>query len=167
MTGADTQTDMRGRTFADARRVLFIVGVCVAALALLLALFVGAIMWFASGTIANSEAAETARTFLKSNERLRQETGEVREFGSQVTGRIKSEAGGGVATLNFEVQGSRRAVTASVDLIYKEGFGWRAVGATYKNDAGRTVELLDSYGTASEADKVESVEGEASREDER
>ncbi|HEV2707092.1 MAG TPA: hypothetical protein VGV59_14300 [Pyrinomonadaceae bacterium] len=154
MTGAE------GRT----KRVLVIVGACVAALVLLLALFVGAIVWFASGTLANSEAAEAARVFLKNNERLKQETGEVREFGSQVMGSITSDAGVSAATLNFDVVGARRTVKASVNLIYKEGFGWRAIGASYKNDAGRTVELLDSYGAADEADEVE---GEASRGDER
>jgi hypothetical protein len=157
MNGAEGQT----------KRLLVIVGACVGALVLLLVVFVGAIVWFASETIANSEAAETARIFLKNNERLRQETGEVREFGSRVTGSIGSETGVGVATLNFEVKGARREVHASVDLIYKEGFGWRAVGASYQNEAGRTVELLDSYGEADAADKVDGVEGEAAREDER
>lgn len=137
------------------KRLFIVVGVSVGALVLLLAVFVGAIVWFASGTLANSEAAETARVFLRNNERLKQETGEVREFGPQVKGSIASETGGGVARLNLEVKGSRRTVEATVDLIYKEGFGWRAVGASYRNDAGRTIELFDSYGAAGEADEIE------------
>jgi len=61
--------------------VLIIVGV-VLALGLIVALFVGGIAWFAFRAIANSEAAETARTFLRNNETLKEDIGEVKDFGT-------------------------------------------------------------------------------------
>jgi hypothetical protein len=137
------------------KKLILIVAGVAAGLVLLAALFIGAIAGFVFYTIGSSEAAETAREFLRTSERLRQETGEVRDFGSIVTGTIREHEAGGSATLNFKVVGALRTINASVNLIYKEAYGWRVVGGSYRNDAGRTIELLDSYGTAPEEVEVE------------
>ena len=70
------------------KKIVLIIAGIVAVLALIVVLFVGGIAWFAFHTIANSEAAETARTFLRSNEILKQDIGEVKDFGWFVTGNI-------------------------------------------------------------------------------
>ena len=145
------------------KKLLIILAVAVTVLALLGVVFVGAIAGVVFHSISSSEAADAGRAFLKSNERLRQQTGEVRDFGWLVTGSIKTQEAGGAATLNFKVIGERRTLDTSVNLIYKEGYGWRAGGASYRDDAGKTVELLDSYGTATTAD--DSVSGDGSPED--
>src|SRR5712691_2127765 len=68
------------------KKLILIIAGSLAVLGLIVALFVGGIVWFAFHTIAKSEAAETARTFLRNNEILKQDIGEVKDFGSFVTG---------------------------------------------------------------------------------
>lgn len=129
------------------KKLLIIIGGLVAGLMLMVVLVVGLVAGVIFYSIGSSEAARAGREFLRSNERLKRETGEVRDFGSVVTGSIKANEAGGGAALNFKVIGVRRTLNASVTLIYKTGYGWRAVGGSYKDDAGRTIELLKSYGT--------------------
>ena len=124
--------------------VLIIVGVF-AVLALIVALFAGGIVWFAFHTIGTSEAAETARTFLRNNEILKRDIGEVRDFGSFVTGNVKVENTDGVATLHLKVVGEKRTVNATVDLSYRNNRSWRVTGATYERD-GQTIDLVQGYG---------------------
>jgi hypothetical protein len=129
--------------------ILSILGV----LALLVVLFVGAILGIVFYSISQSEAARTAKSFLQSNERLKQDIGEVKEFGSIITGSVKSHSDSGDATLYIKVIGERRTVNATVVLIYRSGRNWRVTEANYRNEAGQTVELLDKYGTGDGADK--------------
>jgi hypothetical protein len=124
--------------------ILIIVGVF-AVLALIVALFAGGIVWFAFHTIGNSEAAETARTFLRNNEILKRDIGEVKDFGSFVTGNINVQNTDGEATLRLKVIGEKRAVNATVDLSYRNNRSWRVTGATYERD-GQTVDLVQGYG---------------------
>ncbi len=138
------------------KKLLIIIGSIAAVLLLVVLLFVGGITGFVFYTISNSEAAQTARNFLKNNERFKQETGDVRDFGSLVTGSVESNDAGGAATINLKAIGEKRTVNASVNLIYKVGYNWRVVSASYKNDAGKTIELLDSYGTNAAPDAGES-----------
>src|SRR5450759_5427371 len=118
--------------------ILIIVGVF-AVLALIVALFAGGIVWFAFHTIANSEAAETARTFLRNNEMLKRDIGEVKDFGSFVTGNVNVQNTDGEASLNLKVYGEKRTVNARVDLSYRNNRSWRVTGATYERD-GQTVD---------------------------
>src|SRR5207302_5263767 len=113
--------------------VLIIVGI-VSALALIVALFVGGIAWFAFHTIGNSEAAETARTFLRSNEVLKRDIGEVKDFGSFITGNINVQNTDGEATLHIKVYGQKKTVNAMVDLSYRNNRQWRVTGASYDSD---------------------------------
>jgi hypothetical protein len=48
-------------------------------------------------------------------------------------------------TLNLKVVGERKTVNASVDLVFRNGQQWRVVAASYQNDKGETVELLNPY----------------------
>ena len=123
--------------------VLIIVGV-LAALCLIVALFVGGIAWFVFHTIGASEAADTARSYLRSNEKLKQDIGEVKDFGSFVTGNINVSNGDGVATLYIKVYGEKRTVNARVDLSYRSNRAWRVTDASYERD-GQTIELMQPY----------------------
>ncbi|HEV2801883.1 MAG TPA: thioredoxin family protein [Pyrinomonadaceae bacterium] len=127
------------------KKVLLIIGGIVAVLAILGGLVVGGIVWVAFSTIGKSEAALTAKTYLRQNEKLKSDIGEVKDFGFWVTGNVNSQNNDGVARLNFKVIGARKTVPASVDLAYRNGRDWMVVGATYESDAGQTVNLLNPY----------------------
>lgn len=124
--------------------MLIIVGT-LAALALVVALFVGAVVGVVFYSIGNSEAAETAKTFLRTNERLKADVGEVRDFGSFVTGNIKTQNAAGNAELSLKVIGERKTVNATVAMAYRAGREWRVVDAFYDNDAGERVALTDNF----------------------
>src|SRR5437762_8654489 len=126
--------------------ILIVVGI-LAVLALIVALFAGGIVFFAFRTIANSDAANTARTYLRNNETLKQDTGEVKDFGSFVTGNINVSNGDGVATLYLKVIGEKRNVNARVDLSYRSNRNWRVTGASYDRD-GQTIDLIPAYESA-------------------
>jgi hypothetical protein len=127
------------------KKIVILVGSILLGIGLLVAIFVGAIIGIAFYTIGNSEAAQTAKTFLRNHEQLKQDVGEVTDFGSFVTGNVNIQNNDGQATINLKVYGQRKTVNASVDLIYSSGRPWRVVGASYKNEAGETVQLLDPY----------------------
>src|SRR4030095_6389524 len=97
--------------------VLIIIGVIVV-ITLVILVFVGAILGFALYSIGNSQAAETARNFLRNSEKLKNEIGEVKEFGSLVTGSVNIHDDNGEATINLKVVGDRETVNASVNLIF-------------------------------------------------
>jgi hypothetical protein len=124
--------------------VLIIVGI-VAVLALVVVLFVGAIAWFTFHTIGNSEAAEAARTYLRNNEMLKRDIGEVKDFGSLITGSINVQNTDGEATLRLKVIGEKRTVNATVNLSYRNNRSWRVTGASYDRD-GQTIDLVQGYG---------------------
>lgn len=129
------------------KKILLIGCGVVAVLGFLVALFVGSIVWVAFSTIGKSEAAQTAKTFLQQNEKLKSDIGEVREFGFWMTGNINSNNANGEATLNLKVIGAKKTVPASVNLTYRNGRDWIVVESSYQNDAGQRVDLLDAYGT--------------------
>src|SRR5205823_12080087 len=123
--------------------VLIIVGI-LAVLGLIVALFVGGIAFFVFRTIGHSEAADTARAYLRNNEKLKQDIGEVNDFGSIVTGNINVSNGDGVATLYLKVYGAKKNVNARVDLAYRNNRNWRVTDASYESD-GETIELMQPY----------------------
>ena len=130
------------------KKIILIIAGIVAVLGLIVALFVGSIVWFAFHTIAKSEAADTARTFLHNNEILKQDIGEVKDFGSFVTGNINVQNTDGEATLHLKVIGEKRTVNARVDLSYRNNRSWRVTGASYDRD-GQTIDLVQGYGPTS------------------
>ncbi|HEX8636403.1 MAG TPA: cytochrome c oxidase assembly factor Coa1 family protein [Pyrinomonadaceae bacterium] len=133
------------------KKILLIIGGIVAVLGLIVALFIGGIVWVAFATIGKSEAAQTAKTFLQRNEQLKSDIGDVQDFGFWVTGNINSNNADGEATLNLKVIGARKTVPASVNLAYRNGRDWIVVKASYQNDAKQTVNLLDPYEGDAEA----------------
>ncbi|MBA3323291.1 MAG: thioredoxin fold domain-containing protein [Pyrinomonadaceae bacterium] len=134
------------------KTVLLIVGI-LAGLSLLVVLFAGAITGFVFYSIGNSEAARTAKTFLRKNEKLKSEVGEVRDFGWFVTGQINSRNNDGNAALSLKVIGVERTVNAMVQLAYRNDQSWRVTGAAYEDEAGKMVELLEKYETDEGSDE--------------
>jgi hypothetical protein len=128
------------------KKILLIIGGVVAVLGLIVALVAGGIVWFALHTIGNSQAADTARTYLRSNQILKQDIGEVKDFGSIVTGNVNTQNGDGEASLYLKVIGEKRTVNVRVDLSYRSNRSWRVTGASYDRD-GNTVDLMEGYGT--------------------
>lgn len=129
------------------KKIVLMVGGVVVVLALLVVCFAGGIVGFALYQIGNSEAAARAKDFLQSSEKLKAETGPVKDFGSIVTGSVNLHNGNGDATLHLKVIGDRKTVNATVDLILARGGTWRVSAASYVNDAGLTIDLLDPYDT--------------------
>jgi flagellar basal body-associated protein FliL len=127
------------------KKIIIIVVSVVVVLGLIVILFVGGIVGYAFYQISNGEAGTTAKAFSKSNERLKQGIGEVKDFGSFVTGDVHVSNGDGIARLNLKVIGDRKTVNASVELMYQNGRQWRVIAASYKNEAGETVDLLNPY----------------------
>jgi hypothetical protein len=127
------------------RKIFLVIGGVVVTITLLILVFVGGIVGFALYSIGNSEAAETARNFLRSNEKLKTEIGEIKEFGSIVTGTVNINNDNGQATINLKVVGARETVNASVNLLFIHGQSWRVSSASYVNHSGQTIHLQDPY----------------------
>ena len=123
------------------KKLAIIIVSVLAVFALLGGLFVVGIVATVFYTIGNSAAATTAKEFLRRNERLERDIGEVRDFGWFITGNIETRNGVGQANLNLKVMGERRNVNASVRLVSQSSGAWRVVQATYQNDAGENIEL--------------------------
>ena len=128
--------------------VAIVLGI-VAVLGLIVALFVGGILWFTFRTIGNSQAADKARDYLRTNQKLKADIGEVKDFGSLVTGSINVKNQNGDATLSLKVYGERKTVNATVDLMYRNNRDWRVIGAQYVSD-GRTIDLMSAYNSEPE-----------------
>jgi hypothetical protein len=131
------------------KKIILIIAGIMGVLALVAALFVGAIAWFAFHTINKSEPAKQARTYLRNNEILKQDIGEVKDFGWFITGNINVQNSDGVATLYLKVIGEKRNVNARVDLSYRNSSAWRVTGASYDR-GGQTIDLMQSYGPPTE-----------------
>lgn len=127
------------------KKILLIVVSIVVVLGLIVLIFIGGIAGSVLYGISNSEAAEVSRDFLKNNAQLKQDIGEVKEFGWLVSGNINLSGGYGTAQLSLKVVGERKTVNANVELVYRNGKPWKVVNASYKNDEGRTIELLNPY----------------------
>lgn len=127
------------------KKLIIVIVSVVAAGALLVAIFVGAIVGIAFYSISKSEAATTAKAFLKSNEKLKQDIGNVTDFGTFITGNIETRNADGEASLSMKVIGEKRTVNATVNLMYRSNRAWRVTDASYINESGQTVKLLDAY----------------------
>jgi hypothetical protein len=127
------------------KKIVAIVLSILLAVALLVGVIAGGIFLFIVHQVSNSDAAIIARTFLKRNDHLRQDIGDVQDFGWFVSENIGVQNGSGSATLRFKVIGAKKTVNATVDLIYRNGRDWRVTSASYVNEAGKTVELFNPY----------------------
>lgn len=131
------------------KKIIIIVASIVIVLGLIVVLFVGGIIGVVFYGIGNSDAANVSREFLRKNERLKQDIGEVKDFGKFVTGNININNGDGTAELNIKVIGERKEVNVAVELIFRSGHQWRVTAASYKNEAGQTIDLLNPYESSS------------------
>ncbi|MGI9166412.1 MAG: cytochrome c oxidase assembly factor Coa1 family protein [Pyrinomonadaceae bacterium] len=129
------------------KKIVIIVAAVAFTVGLLVLLFVGGIVGIAFYSIGKSEAAVTAKDFLRNNERLKQDVGTIKDFGSFITGNINIHNNDGDAVLNLKVIGERRTVNATVELVYRSGRPWRVTAASYKNEPGEIVDLLSAFET--------------------
>ena len=129
------------------KKSVFVVGGVVAALALLTTIFIVIIVFLGLYTVKNSESAEKAKAYLRSNEKLKQDIGEVQNFGNIVTAAINDRNGNSQVTLKLKVFGERKTVNATVDLMLVQGNAWRITSASYVNSSGQTIALFDPYDT--------------------
>lgn len=129
------------------KKIVLIVGGVVVVLGFLVVCFVGVIVGVALYSVGNSEAAARAKDFLRNNEKLKTDIGEVRDFGSIITGSINFANDSGQATLHLKVIGARKTVNATVDLVLVKGSAWRVSSASYVNESGQTIDLQDPYDT--------------------
>lgn len=127
------------------KKIVLIVGAVVAVLGLVVVLFIGGIVGFALYQVGNSEAAVKAKDFLRTSEKLKQDIGAVQDFGSIVTGEFNLSDGSGRAKINLKVIGERKTVNASVGLDLVSGNTWRVSSASYVDNSGQTIDLLDPY----------------------
>ncbi len=139
------QTAPAAQDGVSKQKLIFIIIGLVAGLCLLVAIFVGGIIGIVFYSIGHSQAAETAKTFLRQNGRLKQDIGEVKDFGAFVQGNINAQNGDGNALLSLKVLGARQTVSATVQLVYRHGNKWIVTGAEYRDEAGRKVVLLNPY----------------------
>jgi len=133
------------------KRLVFIIIGVLGGIALLVALFVGVISGIVLYSINKSDAAATARSYLRQNEKLKREIGEVKDFGSLVTGNLNTQSGEGDATIKLKVIGERRTVNAEVALSYRRGSKWWVTDASYVDEKGVSVNLMDKYESANDA----------------
>jgi hypothetical protein len=127
------------------KKIVLIVGSVLVVLAALVTVFIGGIVGVALFQLGNSDAAIKAKDFLRNSEKLKMETGEVKDFGSIVTGSMNFQGGNGEATLNLKVIGEQKTVNASVHMLLVSGNSWRVSSASYENDSGQTIDLLDPF----------------------
>src|ERR1044072_172412 len=129
------------------KKIVLIIGGVVVVLGFLVVCFVGVIVGVALYSVGNSEAAARAKVFLRNNEKLKTDIGEVRDFGSIITGSINFQNDSGQATLHLKVIGAQKTVNATVHLVLVQGSAWRVSSASYDNASGQTIDLLDPYDT--------------------
>ena len=129
------------------KKIVLMVGGVVVVLAFVVICFAGGVIGLALYQIGNSEAAARAKDFLRRSEKLKAETGPIKDFGSIVTGSVNLHNGNGDATLSLKVIGASKTVNATVNLVLVKGGTWRVSSASYVNEAGQTIDLLDPYDT--------------------
>ena len=127
------------------KKILLIIAGLAVALGLVVFIFVGGIVGLALYQIGNSDAAVKAKDYLRTSEKLKSDIGEVQDFGTIVTGSINLDNGNGEAELNLKVIGERKTVNASVNLTLVRGGAWRVSSASYVNESGQTISLLDPF----------------------
>ncbi len=127
------------------RKLVTIIVVVLTSIALLVGVFAVGIAGLVFYQIGNSDAAMTAKNFLRNNERLQQDLGPIKDFGWIISGSISVQNSAGYANLSLKAVGERRSANTNVELMYKNGRPWQVTAASYKNAAGQTVDLLNAY----------------------
>jgi Cytochrome oxidase complex assembly protein 1 len=130
-----------------AKKIVQIVGIALSVLMVLMFVFILAIVGFGLYTVKNSEAAEKAQDFLRKNEKLKQDIGEVKNFGNIVMASINDRDGNTEVSMKLKVFGERKTVNATVDLMLVQTNTWRITSASYVDSNGQKINLLDPYDT--------------------
>jgi hypothetical protein len=128
-----------------AKKIVFIIGSVLTVLMVLTAIFVVAIVYFGLYTVNRSEPAEKAKAYLRNNEKLKQDIGDVQNIGNIDTVGINDRNGDSEVTLKLRVYGANKTVNATVNLMLVQGNAWRVTSASYVNSNGQTVKLIDPY----------------------
>ena len=97
--------------------------------------------------VKNSESAQKAKDYLRNNEKLKQDIGEVKDFGNIVTASVDVRDSNNAVTMKLKVIGEKKTVNATVVLILVQGNAWRVTSASYVNSSGQKIPLLDPYDT--------------------
>ena len=129
------------------KKIMVIVGSVLLGLTVLILAFVVTIGGLWLYAVKNSESAEKAKDFLRKNEKLKQDIGEVKDFGSIVTASVDARDDNHPVTLKLKVIGEKKTVNATVVLILVQGNAWRVTSASYVNSSGQEIPLLDPYDT--------------------
>jgi len=127
------------------KKIVIMVVSAIVVVVLIVVLFVGGIVGIVFYGIGSSDAAKVSKEYLRKNQRLKQDIGEVKDFGSIVTGNINVNNGDGMAQLHLKVIGEQKEVNATVELVYHSPGDWRVTAASYRNEAGETINLMDPY----------------------
>jgi hypothetical protein len=130
-----------------AKKIVQIVGGALVGLLVLMFVFLLAIVGFGLYTVKNSDSTEKAKDYLRKSEKLKQDIGEVKDFGNIVTASINDRNDNTEVTLKLKVFGEKKTVNASVDLMLVQGNTWRVTSASYINSNGEKIPLLDPYDT--------------------
>jgi len=130
-----------------AKKIMQIGGGVFVGLLVLILLFLLAIVGSWLYTVRNSESTEKAKDYLRKSEKLKQDIGEVKDFGNIVTASINERNDNTEVTLKMKVFGEKKTVNASVDLMLVQGNTWRVTSASYINSNGEKIALLDPYDT--------------------
>ena len=129
------------------KKIVLMVGGMLAVLAVVILVFILGIFFLGFYTVKNSESAEKAKAYLRTNEKLKQDIGEVQNFGNIVTGAINDRNGESEVTLQLKVFGARKTVNATVNLMLVQSNTWRVTSASYVDSNGEKINLLDPYDT--------------------
>ena len=129
------------------KKIVLVVGGMLAVLAVVILVFILGIFFLGFYTVKNSESAEKAKAYLRTNEKLKQDIGEVQNFGNIVTGAINDRNGDSEVTLKLKVFGARKTVNATVNLMLVQSNTWRVTSASYVDANGEKINLLDPYDT--------------------
>src|SRR5262245_10928275 len=124
--------------------LLIILSVLVAG-TVMVVVFVGAVVLFTLYSFEDSDAAVTYKEFLTTIHQLKQEIVDIKDFGTFVSGNVSISNGNGTATLGLKVIGTKRSTNATVELLYTSGRPWRVTSASFENEAGQNVDLLNPY----------------------
>jgi hypothetical protein len=130
------------------RKIVVIVVSVILGMALVVVLFSASIVGYALYSFGTSDAASAAKSYLRSNDKLKQDIGDIKDFGTFVTGSINVQDSDGNATMKLKVIGTNKTVDATVNLTYRQDRSWHVVHASYVNDQRHLVELLNPYESA-------------------
>jgi autotransporter translocation and assembly factor TamB len=130
------------------KKIVVIVVSVLLGISLVVVLFSAGLVGYVLYSFGKSDAASAAKSYLRSNDKLKQDIGDIKDFGTFVTGSINVQDSAGGARLKLKVIGTNKTVDATVDLTYRRDRSWHVVGASYVNDQGHLVELLNPYESA-------------------